>query len=127
MNDPARDRKRLRELLALRSRIDAEIATLRDNALEHTAPQNRTELNDEIRATEKRLEWLTSLLPPPRRSRLEPAECGTESGYQRHKYLWRTRKEGVWPLPKDDPCGCRAGHARHEAQRVARRQWETAA
>lgn len=31
--------------------------------------------------------------------------CGTERGYHWH------RTHGPWPLPAEDPCGCRAGHA----------------
>lgn len=33
--------------------------------------------------------------------------CGTEAGYQRH------RIDGPWPLPPDDPCGCRDAHRQH--------------
>jgi hypothetical protein len=38
----------------------------------------------------------------------------TERGYQWHRY-WRVD----WPLPSDDPCGCKAAHAAHEALRKA--------
>lgn len=41
-----------------------------------------------------------------------PREHGTERGYQQH------RSNGDWPIPKDDPCGCRAAHAAHEKARV---------
>jgi hypothetical protein len=34
--------------------------------------------------------------------------CGTEKGYQ-----WHRHDADNWPLPKDDPCGCRAAHAAH--------------
>lgn len=43
-----------------------------------------------------------------RRSRLVPPECGTESGYQRHRH---------YSEKCDD---CRAAHAAHERARVAR-------
>ena len=108
----ARDRKRLRELTELRRRIDAEIADLRD------------QMHD--RKERERIAKILSLAPPPRRSRKVPPDCGTESGYQHHKYLSR-KGEGEWPLLKDDPCGCRAAHARHEARRAERRRLEESA
>lgn len=37
--------------------------------------------------------------------------CGTEAGYQWHRHQWRKHRIGTWPLPADDPCGCRAAHA----------------
>lgn len=55
--------------------------------------------------------------PAPRR----PVQCGTERGYQWHRYLWRTHREGTWPLPADDPCGCRGAHSAHEAFRAAQK------
>jgi len=109
----ARDRKRLRELLELKRRIDTEIADLHDKI--------------EDRRERQRIAKLLELKPPPRRSPKEPADCGTETGYQRHKYLARKFGEGVWPLPAGDPCGCRAAHARHEARRAERRRIESAA
>lgn len=45
--------------------------------------------------------------------------CGTERGYQRHRHLYRVDQLGQWPLPDDDPCGCKAAHAAHEALRRA--------
>lgn len=36
-----------------------------------------------------------------------PTFCGTERGYQWHRY----HDADNWPLPKGDPCGCRAAHA----------------
>lgn len=47
---------------------------------------------------------------------LLPVECGTERGYQRHRYQARMQRE-TWPLPADDPCGCRGAHAAHAAFR----------
>lgn len=48
-----------------------------------------------------------------------PAECGTERGYQKHRHAARKgAASAVWPLPADDPCGCRAAHREHEAVRV---------
>lgn len=44
-------------------------------------------------------------VPDPSRP---PTYCGTERGYQWHRYHQR---EHNWPLPKSDPCGCRAAHA----------------
>lgn len=42
-----------------------------------------------------------------------PGFCGTERGYQWH----REHDRGNWPLPADDPCGCRAAHRAHVALR----------
>jgi hypothetical protein len=70
---------RLNALMARRSKIDAEIDELRG-----LLGLNR------------------------RRSRLVPPECGTESGYQRHRHYRETCDE------------CRAAHAAHERARVAR-------
>ena len=69
-------RDTLRELLALRARIDEEIVNARQ------------ELEDTRRG-------------------VKPL-CGTEKGYQFHRH-----DRDNWPLPKDDPCGCRAAHSAH--------------
>lgn len=52
------------------------------------------------------------------RSRHRKPPCGTEAGYQWHRY----NEPDNWPLPKDDPCGCRAGHARRRriAEQIVR-------
>lgn len=47
-----------------------------------------------------------------RRSRHVRPECGTEAGYQWHRY--QAKKDPAnhpWPLPPGDPCGCREAHA----------------
>lgn len=64
--------QRIAELLKLRDRLDAELVRL--------MPTN----------------------PAVRRSRKVPPRCGTESGYQRHRYLGETC---------DD---CKRAHADHE-------------
>lgn len=56
-------------------------------------------------------------ITPVRRPR-KPVSCSTERGYQRHRQLWRVEQIGPWPLPPDDPCGCRAAHRAHEAFRL---------
>jgi hypothetical protein len=92
-------RQRLRDLTALQARVDAEVAAVRAALLKH---------GDEQRA---------------RRSRYQRPECATESGYQWHRHQARKGIEGaVWPLPQDDPCGCRAAHraASREATRERR-------
>lgn len=38
-----------------------------------------------------------------------PPHCGSERGYQWHRYHDRDN----WPLPDEDPCGCRAAHREH--------------
>lgn len=51
--------------------------------------------------------------------------CGTEQGYQHHRY--QARKAGTpWPLPLNDPCQCRAAHRVSERLRVAARRPEQA-
>lgn len=44
--------------------------------------------------------------------------CGTEPSYQWH----RRNDTDAWPLPADDPCGCRAAHTAHEAFRTAMKE-----
>lgn len=99
-----RDAKaRLQQLEELRRRLDVEILG--------------------AEATVKRLAGIKAR----RRSRFDPPKCGTEAGYQSHRWRFRKHDIGVWPLPEDDPCGCRAAHARYwhdsdatEAQRARR-------
>lgn len=55
----------------------------------------------EIAATRAELAALT-----PKRRGLKPP-CATERAYQWHRH------NGPWPLPAEDPCGCRAAHAAH--------------
>lgn len=46
-----------------------------------------------------------------RRSRHVRPDCGTEAGYQWHRY--QAKKDPgnhSWPLPPGDPCGCRLAH-----------------
>lgn len=43
----------------------------------------------------------------------EESYCGTEKGYQRHRYMAKKGKE-PWPLPADATCGCREAHAAHQ-------------
>lgn len=54
-----------------------------------------------------------------RRSRYAAVpDCGTEAKYHWH----RANEPDNWPLPVEDPCGCRAAHSRHESEhRAARR------
>lgn len=65
--------------------------------------------------------------PKPEKERPKPP-CGTEPSYQWHRTQWRRRGLGTWPLPADDPCGCRAAHAAHRAFRamMARAESEAA-
>lgn len=44
--------------------------------------------------------------------------CNTETAYQWH----RNNEPDNWPLPTDDPCGCRAAHRAHEAFRAEMRR-----
>lgn len=87
---------RLLDLYQLRLRVDREIADLERD-------QRRT--------------------APPRTYRprnVRPA-CGTEPGYQWHRHQGRSGR-AEWPLPDDDPCGCRAAHREHRAIEDANRR-----
>jgi hypothetical protein len=99
---------RLRKLLGLRSQVDAEIAALR---VELFGPERE-----------------------PYGPRPEKPACGTEAGYHWHRHQYRKHGLGKWPLPKSDPCGCKAAHRAHayaysgperrRNQRLAREQNE---
>jgi hypothetical protein len=94
--------QRLRDLLALRAQVDREIA-----------------------ATKERLDVDR---PRVRRSRHVQPPCGTPEGYQWHRY----NQPDQWPLPKSDPCGCRAAHAadqrvRDQLRRITERRERWAA
>ena len=52
------------------------------------------------------------VISTPKRGERPP--CGTERGYQWHRY----HDADNWPLPKDDPCECRAAHAAFERART---------
>jgi hypothetical protein len=76
---------RLRKLLALRFQVDAEIATLQTELFGHRKAYG---------------------------PRDQEVDHGTERGYQWHRHQYR--KHGApWPLPADDPCGCKAAHRAH--------------
>ena len=50
------------------------------------------------------LRWQRAARRTPSTPPLPPVSCGTEQGYQRHRYLARKGADGaVWPLPVDDP------------------------
>lgn len=78
--------ERLARLYGLRDRVDAEIAALERTLRPRTEPKRR------------------------KASKFDPVECGTDRGYYRHRYLGKIGQE-PWPLPPEDPCGCRAAHA----------------
>lgn len=80
-------RKRIDDLIDLRKRIDDELLVLADEA-DHVDTPN----------------------PNRRRSRHILPECGTESGYQRHRRL----KEACEP--------CKIAHANHERIKAAQRR-----
>lgn len=86
------DHTRLNHLITLRAKVEAEIA-----------------------AERARLGIPT---PPPAAARAPRGwrpPCGTEQGYQWHRHHERDQ----WPLPADDPCGCRAAHAAWGRKEVA--------
>lgn len=80
-------RARFNELIAQRDAIDAELLVLADEIHGYGTPTTRR-----------------------RRSRHEVPECGTESGYQRHRHRGETC----------DPC--KAAHAEHQRINEARRK-----
>lgn len=90
--DTAALRARLRDLTLLQRKVAAEVNETRERLL----------LADTLTGIYRR-----RLVQPP---------CDTEAGYQWHRYHDRDQ----WPLPADDPCGCRAAHARHNAARATR-------
>lgn len=66
------------------------------------------------------------VLEAPKAGRPElPRVCGTERGYHQHRHDAR-KGRGEWPLPADDPCGCRAAHAAHQLFRSWERRQEQA-
>lgn len=78
---------RFEKLTALRAQVDAELLVLADDITSYGTPDNRR-----------------------RRSRFEPAECGTESGYQAHRH-------------KGEKCAdCTTAHRSHERIASARRK-----
>lgn len=93
---------RAAKLRALIERAEAELAAVEEqlDPAAARAERERRRVNETQRAYRERMraengdavgttsEW-----------------CGTERGYHWH------RTHGPWPLPTDDPCGCRAGHA----------------
>lgn len=58
-----------------------------------------------------------------RRSRYDPPSCGTPEGYQWHRYQAKKDPDSsTWPLPADDPCGCRAAHSKQRRLRESLQQ-----
>lgn len=90
----AKLRKRMRELKALRTRVADEILLI-DAELARIDGTNRR-----------------------RRSRHIKPSCATDEGYHWHRY----NEPDNWPLPKNDPCGCRAAHSAHERVKAAERR-----
>ena len=98
--DPTTHRlkSRVRKLTRLRLAIEAELADL---AAQIEAAEA---VNEVAEAKSKRETYKRGSRKP----------CGTEEGYQWHRH-WE--RDTNWPLPKDDPCGCRAAHRERERQR----------
>lgn len=83
----ARLRKRVDDLASLQQRVADELVAARNELREARRPPQRKT-----------------------RTRGRRPDCGTERGYQWHRY----HEARAWPLPADDPCGCRAAHAEHQ-------------
>lgn len=69
----------------------------------------------------------TSKGPRIRRPKNARPPCGTDSGYQWHRY----HDPENWPLPAEDPCGCKAAHSlrlrlREAERRAQKREKEVA-
>lgn len=100
LGDPEthRLRQRLRDLAALQRRVADEIEQTQAALARHAADRRHY-----------------------RPRNVKPA-CGTESAYHWHRY----HEPDNWPLPKNDPCGCRAAHAEvvriRKAEKRARRE-----
>lgn len=86
---PDKLRARLRELEDLRRRVTVQINELQDRLVEMDADVAR-------------------------RRRVRRPACGTDAGYHWHRYNEPDR----WPLPVEDPCGCRAAHATRRRVRI---------
>jgi ribosomal protein S12 methylthiotransferase accessory factor YcaO len=91
-------KQRVRKLTRLRRQIDAELA----------------DLNAQIAAIEALDELAQAKASREKYKRGSRKPCGTEEGYQWHRH-WE--RDTNWPLPKEDPCGCRAAHRERERQR----------
>lgn len=99
--------QRLSKLQELQRRIDDEIQAIRTAQRRAGAQRASAELDvQRERARGKH-------------RRGQTFECGTEQGYQQHRARYRDHGTGVWPLPADDPCGCKAAHAEHQRLREA--------
>lgn len=72
---------------------------------------------NEIMLTEARID-AADTRDRKRRSRYTKPPCGTDSGYQWHRY----NEPDKWPLPADDPCGCRAAHSAKQRVRHAEKR-----
>lgn len=93
--------------------INPRATKLRNRIADLRSLQQR--IADEIEVAAAELREVTR--PPDRKYRrrgIRP-DCGTETGYQWHRY----HEAHAWPLPTDDPCGCRAAHAEHQRIRDA--------
>lgn len=78
-----------------RRRLQMRLADLRSR---------RADLRQRVGFIDEQIALTLDELDQTRRGAKPP--CGTEKGYQWHRYHDRDN----WPLPADDPCGCRAAH-----------------
>lgn len=92
---------------------DPETHRLKARLRELLALQAR--VSNEVRHTRD----LIGLRQERRRTVAKPP-CGSEQSYQWHRYHERDQ----WPLPADDPCGCRQAHAEWNRLREAIAQGE---
>jgi hypothetical protein len=74
----------------------------------------RARLDEEIAAEEKLIG--AEAHRKSRRSKFDVPPCGTEAGYQRHRY------RGERLDAENDPCGCIAGHAAYNRARSRERR-----
>lgn len=107
----ARLQERRAKLRALRKRLDDEIRVLEVELGQYDAAERaetervaRNAANRRWRAKRREAAKLVEAATSDR--------CGTAAGYDWH------RINGPWPLPIDDPCGCRAAHAEAERARA---------
>jgi hypothetical protein len=82
----------------------------------HEAIRRRSTLVELLRRVEEEIAVLDDHINrTPKRG--ERPRCGTERGYQWHRHHDRDH----WPLPTDDPCGCREAHRVFERARARAR------
>jgi hypothetical protein len=110
LGDARRDRLLMRrhQLRTLLERVTAELAAVEEelDPAAARAERERRRVNETQRAYRARRQAETGDAVGT-----TSEWCESERGYHWH------RTHGPWPLPPDDPCGCRAAHAAYVRDR----------